>query len=59
MRRALAIFLAFQRDADRAHPHRDAAVGNYIQPLRSQGKGAAGIKLALAALWREARLHPE
>ena len=42
MRRALAIFLAFQRDTGHAHPHRDAAIRNYRRPARSDGQERGG-----------------
>ncbi len=38
MRRHLAIFLRFQRDTGHAHPHRDAAIGNYWGLLEAMGK---------------------
>ncbi len=58
MRRALAIFLAFQRDTGHAHPYRDAAIGNYAALLAVMGKSEAEIAAALAALEREAGLDP-
>ena len=56
MRRHPAIFLAFQRDTGHAHPHRDAAIGNYAALLTAMGKSEAEIGAALAALHREAGL---
>ena len=50
MRRHLVIFLAFQRDTGHAHPHRDAAIGNYAGLLRAMGKSEAEIDALLAAL---------
>ncbi len=58
MRRALAIFLAFQRDTGHAHPHRDAAIANYTGLLAAMGKTEAEIKATLVALAREAGLDP-
>jgi hypothetical protein len=58
MRRALAIFLAFQRDTGDAHPQRDAAIENYRRLLEAVGKSEADIDVAIAALWREAGLKP-
>jgi hypothetical protein len=58
MRRHLAIFLAFQRDTGHAHPHRDAAIGNYAGLLIATGKTEAEIIAALTALFREAGLDP-
>ena len=46
MRRALAIFLAFQRDTGHAHPHRDAAIANYRGLLAAMGKTEAEIDAA-------------
>ena len=56
MRRALAIFLAFQRDTGHAHPHRDAVTANYRGLLAAMGKSEAEIDAELAALHREAGL---
>jgi hypothetical protein len=53
MRRALAIFLAFQRDTGHAHPHRDGAIGNYTGLLAAMGRSAPEIDAALATLRRE------
>ena len=58
MRRALAIFLAFQRDTGHAHPHRDAVIANYAALLAAMGKTEADINSALMALAREAGLDP-
>jgi hypothetical protein len=58
LRRALAIFLAFQPDTGHAHPHRDAVTGNYGALLRAMGKSKAEIAAALAASRREAGLDP-
>ncbi len=58
MRRALAIFLAFQRDTGHVHPHRDAVTANYRGLLAAMGKSEAAIDAELAALWREAGLDP-
>ena len=52
-RRALAIFLAFQRDTGHAHPHRDAAIGNYAGLLAAMGQSEPEIEATLAALRRE------
>ena len=56
MRRALAIFLAFQRDTGHAHPHRDVVTGNYSGLLAAMGRSAADIDAAISALRREAGL---
>ena len=56
MYRALAIFLAFQRDTGHAHTHRDAVIGNYTRLLAAMGRSEAEIKAALATLRREAGL---
>jgi len=58
MRRALAIFLAFQRDTGHAHPHRDAAIRNYAGLLTAMGRTEADIAAALAALHGEAEPEP-
>ena len=56
MRRHLAIFLAFQRDTGHAHPHRDAAIGNYTALLAAMGRGKADIAATIATLHREVGL---
>jgi tetratricopeptide (TPR) repeat protein len=56
MRRHLAIFLSFQRDTGHAHPHRDAAIGNYAGLLGAMGKGDVEIDAMLTALRGEAGL---
>ncbi len=56
MRRALAILLAFQRDTGHAHPHRDAAIGNYTGLLAAMGQSEAQVAAAIAALRREVGL---
>ncbi len=56
MRRHLAIFLAFQRDTGHAHPHRDAAIGNYRRLLVAMGRSEAEIAAAIATVRREAGL---
>jgi tetratricopeptide (TPR) repeat protein len=53
MRRHLAIFLAFQRDTGHAHPHRDAAIGNYAALLAAMGKTEADTVATLQVLMRE------
>ena len=57
MRRALGIFLAFQRCTGHVHPHHDAAIANYRGLLAAMGKSEAEIDAELAALWREAGLE--
>ena len=57
MRRALAIFLAFQRDTGHAHPHRDAAIRNYADLLAAMGRSEADIAAAIAALRHEVGLE--
>ena len=52
-RRVLAILLAFQRDTGHAHPHRDAAIGNYAGLLAAMGRSAPEIEATLATLRRE------
>lgn len=56
MRRALAIFLAFQRDTGHVHPHR-AAIRNYAALLAAMGRTQADIAATIAALHREAGLN--
>ena len=56
MRRHLAIFLAFQRDTGHAHPHRDAAIGNYTALLAAMGRGKSDIAATIATLHREVGL---
>ncbi len=53
MRRMVVIFLAFERAIGHAHPHRDAAIGNYAGLLAAMGKSEAEIAAAIAALQRE------
>jgi tetratricopeptide (TPR) repeat protein len=56
MRRALAIFVAFQRSTGHAHPHRDAAIRNYVGLLEAMKRSAPEIDAAIATLQREAGL---
>jgi tetratricopeptide (TPR) repeat protein len=56
MRRHLVIFLAFERDTGHAHPHRDAAIGNYAGLLAAMDKTEAEIAATIAELRREAKL---
>jgi Tetratricopeptide repeat/Domain of unknown function (DUF4062) len=56
MRRMLAIFLTFRRNTAHVHPHRDAAIGNYIGLLAAMGKSQPEIDAAIEALHREAGL---
>jgi tetratricopeptide (TPR) repeat protein len=54
MRRMVAIVLAFQRDTGHAHPHRDAAIGNYTALLRAMGRSEAEIAAAITAVANDA-----
>jgi tetratricopeptide (TPR) repeat protein len=56
MRRHLVIFLMFERDTGHAHPHRDAAIGNYSILLTDIGKSETEIAATIAAVRREAGL---
>ena len=56
MRRMVVILLAFEHATGHAHPHRDAAIGNYTGLLAAMGKSEAEIPPAIAALRREAGL---
>jgi tetratricopeptide (TPR) repeat protein len=56
MRRHLVIFLAFQRDTGHAHPHRDAAIGNYAALLAAMGRSEPEIVAAIATVFREVGL---
>jgi hypothetical protein len=59
MRRALGIFLAFQRCTGHVHPHHDAAIANYRGLLAAMGRTEADIAATIAALLREAGLAPD
>jgi hypothetical protein len=52
-RRALTIFLAFERDTGHAHPRRDAAIGDYKGLLAAMGRTEVEIAAAITALRRQ------
>ena len=50
-RRALAIFLAFQRDTGHVHPDRDTVVANYRGLPAAMGKREVENDVEIAMLW--------
>ena len=56
-RRMVLIFLKFQRATGHAHPHRDAALGNYAGILEALGRTQSEIIAELRALLAEAGLE--
>ena len=56
LHRALAIFLAFQRNTGYAHPHRDTVISSYTGLLAAMGQSEPEIAAALATVRREVGL---
>jgi tetratricopeptide (TPR) repeat protein len=56
MRRMVVILLAFQRDTNHAHPHRDGALRNYAILLAELGRDETAIRTAFESAHLEAGL---
>ena len=59
MRRALAISLAFRRNAGHVHPHHDVVRASDAGVRAAMGKSEAELATAFVALWRELALERE
>ena len=59
MRRALAISVAFRRDAGHVHPHHDVVRASDAGLRAAMGKSEAALAAAFATLWRELGLERE
>jgi hypothetical protein len=57
MRRHVVIFTDFERKTGHPHPHRDAALHNYVRLLAAMGKSDDEIKAAIVSLTGEGGLR--